>query len=211
MLRCYKLLIWLALLTFVSCNPYPRESQRIKAAFETAQQVYGDGENDTLLFIPELDKASVYYARKKDFGKAALSALYQGYAEKDYDKVLAMDAFKDAERYGEVIGDSLTMARAEYQMGKMLYDDIMMKEALALYGKSGAFFGNHYSERVLALNGSACCYIVLQDYHEADSCLNIALNFAELEGTDELKQKVLNNYAVLYLQQSDYCKALRVS
>ena len=208
MLRCYKLLIWLALLTFVSCNPYPRESQRIKAAFETAQQVYGDGENDTLLFIPELDKASVYYARKKDFGKAALSALYQGYAEKDYDKVLAMDAFKDAERYGEVIGDSLTMARAEYQMGKMLYDDIMMKEALALYGKSGAFFGNHYSERVLALNGSACCYIVLQDYHEADSCLNIALNFAELEGTDELKQKVLNNYAVLYLQQSDYCKAI---
>ena len=86
MLRCYKLLIWLALLAFVSCSPYPRESQRIKAAFETAQQVYDDGENDTLLFIPELDKASAYYARKKDFGKAALSALYQGYAEKDYDK-----------------------------------------------------------------------------------------------------------------------------
>lgn len=80
-----------------------------------------------------MDKASAYYARKKDFGKAALSALYQGYAEKDYDKVLAMDAFKDAERYGELIGDSLTMARAEYQMGKMLYNDYMYDDALMLF------------------------------------------------------------------------------
>lgn len=208
MLRCYKLLIWLALLIFVSCNPYPRESHRIKAAFETAQQVYGDGENDTLLFIPELDKASAYYARKKDFGKAALSALYQGYAEKDYDKVLAMDAFKDAERYGELIGDSLTMARAEYQMGKMLYYDYMHNEALELYGKSDVSFGNHYSEKVLALNGSACCYIMLEAYDKADSCLDRALHYAELEGVDESKQKVLNNYAVLCQVKGEYDMAV---
>lgn len=125
------------LLAMASCSRYPSESQRINSAFEQAQLVYSDGENDTLLFIPELDKASAYYARKKDFRKATLSALYKGYAEKDYDKVLAMDAFKDAERYGEVIGDSLTMARAEYQMGKMLYDDIMMKEALACMATRG--------------------------------------------------------------------------
>ena len=198
----------LALLSIASCSRYPSESQRINSAFEQAQLVYGDGENDTLLFIPELDKASAYYARKKDFGKAALSALYQGYAEKDYDKVLAMEAFKDAERYGELVGDSLTMARAEYQMGRLLYYEGMNKEALAMNAKSEALFGHHYSEKVLALNGSACCYIVLQDYHEADSCLNLALSFAELEGVDEFKQKVLNNFAVLYLERGDFGRAI---
>lgn len=208
MLRCYKLLIWLALLAFVSCSPYPRESQRIKAAFETAQQVYDDGENDTLLFIPELDKASAYYARKKDFGKAALSALYQGYAEKDYNKVLAMDAFKDAERYGELIGDSLTMARAEYQMGKMLYNDYMYDDALMLFGKSDANFGCHYTEKVMALNGSACSYMLLGAYDRADSSLNLALHYAELSGSVDTRNKVLNNYGVLYRKLGDYDKVI---
>lgn len=212
----HHIVLCVFLLAMASCSRYARESQRIKAAFEQAQQVYGDGENDTLLFIPELDKASAYYARKKDFGKAALSALYQGYAEKDYDKVLAMEAFKDAERYGELIGDSLTMARAEYQMGRMLYYDYMHNEALALYGKSDVSFGNHYSERVLALNGMACCYIHLESYEKADSCLSRSLYYAELDRADgELKQKVLNNYAVLcqvkgeYDMAVDYLKMIR--
>ena len=87
-----------------SCSPFPREKERMAAAMEQAESIYGDGnlmiETDTVLFIPGLSDASAYYARKKQFGKAALAALYNGYAEKDYDKEMAMNSFKDAERYG---------------------------------------------------------------------------------------------------------------
>lgn len=198
----------LALLSIASCSRYPSESQRINSAFEQAKQVYGDGENDTLLFIPELDKASAYYVCKKDFGKAAFSALYQGYAEKDYDKTLAMDAFKEAERYGELVGDSLTMARAEYQMGRMLYNDYLYDDALMLFDKSCAYFGCHYAEKVKALNGLACCYMLLGAYVRADSSLNLALHYAELSGSVDTRNKVLNNYGVLYSKLGDYDKAI---
>ena len=112
-----------------SCGPYSSEARRMDAAFEQARLVYGEGENDTLLFIPELDKASAYYASKKQYDKAALSALYHGYAEMDYDKAEAMEAFSNAERYGLLVNDCLTMARAQYQMGRMLYKDRIEKEA----------------------------------------------------------------------------------
>lgn len=194
---------------FTSCSPYPRESQRMAAAFEQAQLVYGEGENDTLLFIPELDKASAYYARKKDYGKAALAALYHGYAEKDYDKTLAMNAFKEAERYGEFVNDSLTVARAQYQMGRMLYYDGMKDEALSVTIKSDAYFGNHYKERSLAMNALACSYIHLNQYAKADSCLKLSLHYANLGKSEKTKQKALNNYAILYEMQGEYDMAIK--
>ena len=42
-----------AVVVLAACEHYPRESERIVAAFEQAQLVYGEGENDTVLFIPE--------------------------------------------------------------------------------------------------------------------------------------------------------------
>lgn len=195
-------------LGFMACSPYPSESKRMAMAFEQAQLVYGEGENDTLLFIPELNRASVYYARNNDYGKAALAALYHGYAEKDYDKTEAMNAFKDAERYGELVNDSLTVARARYQMGNLLYGDYIYEDAMGFFNKSEAYFGQHYSERSLALNSEACCYLILKDYSAADSCLCKALHYAYLGDSEMARQKVLNNYSVLYSKQKEYDKAI---
>jgi tetratricopeptide (TPR) repeat protein len=195
-------------MALAACGPYPRESKRMAEAFEQAQLVYGKGENDTLLFIPELDKASAYYAQKGDYGKAALAALYHGYAEKDYDKTLAMNAFKEAEQYGELVHDSLTVARAQYQMGRMLYGDYMHEESLSMFKKSDMNFGNHYGERALVMNAQACSYILLHDYDNADSCLSKSLFFAEQGDSNEAKQKALNNYAKLYQLQGEYGKAI---
>ncbi len=204
--RC--IIFWLVFMALAACSPYPRESKRMAEAFEQAQLVYGKGENDTLLFIPELDKASAYYAQKGDYGKAALAALYHGYAEKDYDKTLAMNAFKEAEQYGELVHDSLTVARAQYQMGRMLYGDYMHEESLSMFKKSDMNFGNHYGERALVMNAQACSYILLHDYDNADSCLSKSLFFAEQGDSNEAKQKALNNYAKLYQLQGEYGKAI---
>ena len=80
-----------------ACNPFPRESERMAEAMRQAEAVYGDGnllvETDTALFIPGLAEASGYYAGKKQYAKAALAALYNGYTERDFDKEAAMASF----------------------------------------------------------------------------------------------------------------------
>ena len=85
---------------FAACSPYPRESERMAEAMRQAEAVYGDGsllvETDTVLFIPGLAEASGYYAGKRQYGKAALAALYNGYTERDFDKEAAMASFKEA-------------------------------------------------------------------------------------------------------------------
>ncbi len=110
----------LAMLT--ACNS--RESQEMEQALEQAKAVYGNGnleiEVDTVLFIPGLSEAPDYFAGKRQYEKAALAALLNGYTEKDFDREAAMVSFKEAEHYGKLAQDSLTMARAEYWMGKYM-------------------------------------------------------------------------------------------
>lgn len=208
MWRCDRFLIILLLMALASCNPFFQESDHIEAAFKQAQLIYSEGENDTLLFIPELDKTSAYYVRKKDFKKAAQAALYYGYAEKDYDKTTATCAFKDAEHYSVLASDSLTMARAEYQLGRLLYYDGLNEEALNMFRKSDSCFGNHYDDKVLLSNAEACSFLFFKQYDEADSCFRRGLRLAELGVSNKTKNKLLNNYSVLYLQKGEYDKAI---
>lgn len=196
------------LLALCSCHPFPRESERMASAFEQAQLIYGNEENDTLLFIQELDKTSSYFVRKNDYGKAALSALYYGYSEMNYDKPTAMNAFKGAEHYGDVIHDSLTVARAQYQMGKLLFYDGRYEEAITVLKKADSNFGKYFKEKALNLNALACCYILLQEYEEAELCLEESLLYAKKGNSDETIQKTLNNYAVLYQIQGEMKKSI---
>jgi tetratricopeptide (TPR) repeat protein len=206
------LVISVFLIVLVACNPNPRESERMAAAMEQAESVYGDGnilmETDTVLFIPGLAEASAYFARKKQFDKAALAALYNGYAEKDYDKEMAMNSFKDAERYGEMIHDSLTVARAEYEMGKMCYYDSFARESLVFYKKANSFFGDRFTDRAFVLNGMAASHILLSEFDSAAMCLDQSLEYASLGHSIEAKRKALNNYSVLYRLTRDYVKAI---
>lgn len=206
--------LWIGLLlsavVLTACNS--RKSQEIAAAMAQAEAVYGDGnllvETDTALFIPGLAEASQYYAGKKQYGKAALAALYNGYTERDFDKEAAMVSFKDAERYGELAHDSLTVARAEYWMGKLLYDEYNHQEALDLLRQSDECFSDLYEERALATNLLACCYIHISDFDSALFCFNRSIEYADLSHSSLAKVKALNNLAVLYQLVNDYDKAI---
>lgn len=202
----------LALVLFISCSPYPREKERMAAAMEQAESIYGDGnlliEVDTALFVPGLSEAPAYYAHKKQFGKAALAALYNGYAEKDFDKELAMSSFKDAERYGEMVHDSLTVARAEYHMGKMLYYDGLYKESLTLNRIAYSNFGNRINDQSFILNGMATSYIMLAEFDSAATCLDLSLDYAEMGQCVKAKRKALNNYAILHKLTGNYDMAI---
>lgn len=193
---------------FMACDPYPRESERMEAALKQADSVYREGENDTALFIPGLEKASSYFADKKQYGKAALAALYNGYAEKDYDKAEAMESFKEAEHFGEIARDSLTMARARYQMGKLLYDEGRKEDALLSFKVSYGHFGNRIIERAFVENSLSVMYIMLNQFDSAEFHLQNSLLDAQKCHSTKLELKAWNNLAVLYQLQGNYDKSI---
>lgn len=194
-----------------------RESERMEMALLQGHALYGgsicdDKERpmlDKVVTLPELDIASDYYAERKEYGKAMLTAYYSGHSLLEAgDKASAMESFKKAEQYGNIVGDSLTVARAQYQMGKMLFDDFMEAESIVVLKNADSKFGDHEDERAFVKNLEAIAYIMTQKYDSAELLLNQGLECAEKGKSIHAKQKVLNNYAVFYRLQGNFEKAL---
>ena len=158
---------------------------------------------------PELERAAEYYAKKKKYAKAAHAALYSGFVQQHYnDKAAAMLSFKEAEHYGELAGDSLAVARAEYRMGRMLYYDGMNHEALVLLKASEIGLGDHQAEKAIVQNIIAACYLMLGNFENAENYLQNSMMFAEKRNIEKVKRKALNNYAVLFQLQGKYDQAI---
>lgn len=206
---------------------YFKEKQRMDMALLQAEALFGDrgqeipplmddeffDDKPFLSTSPELERAADYYAHKKQYAKAALAALYSGFIQQHYnEKQAAMQSFKDAERYGEMVKDSLTVARAEYWMGKMLLDDGRKQEALSVLKESDKGFGNHIAEKVLTLNVMGVCNMLLGDFDNAEICLKQCLLSLMQDGNSnhyKMNCRVLNNYAVLCRIQRNYYQATR--
>ena len=151
---------------------------------------------------PELERAAAYFARKKQYGRAATAALYSGFVQQHYgENKIAMQSFKDAEQYGDMAGDSLAVALAQCKMGKMLLGEHSYDEALVMFQSAENKFGNHLSCKALAQNMMAVCHLMVQDLGSAEDCLKQSLLLAEQGHINKVKHKVLNNYAVLYRLQ----------
>ena len=201
-----------------------RERERMDMALMQAEALFGDrgqeispvmdddffDDRGNVSTSPELERAAAYYARKEDYPKAAHAALYSGFVQQHYDeKEAAMRSFKEAEQYGMMAGDSLTVARAEYKMGKMLYDEYMKQDALEILKNAEEGFGKNPAECSLVENLMAACYLVLGDYENAEICLKKSLSFAEKGHYSKPMKKALNNYAVLYQLKGEYDKAFK--
>ena len=200
-----------------------RERERMDVALLQAEALFGDrgqelspvmdddffDDRGNLSTSPELERAAAYYAKKEDYAKAAHAALYSGFVQQHYDeKEAAMRSFKEAEQYGMMASDSLTVARAEYKMGKMLFDEYMKQDALEILKNAEEGFGKNPAECSLVENLMAACYLVLGDYENAEICLKKSLSFAEKGHYSKPRLKALNNYAVLYQLKGEYTKAL---
>ena len=200
-----------------------RERERMDMALLQAEALFGDrgqeispvmdddffDDRGNVSTSPELERAAAYYAKKEDFAKAAHAALYSGFVQQHYDeKEAAMRSFKEAEQYGMMAGDSLTVARAEYKMGKMLFDEYMEQEAQDMFRKSKKFIGNHHTERASIENSEAVTCIMMGQFDNADSCLQRGMILAEKGHSDKVIRKIHNNYSVLYRLQGKYDQAV---
>lgn len=151
------LMLGLLLPTCVSLN----DSERMEEALAQGEVLYGQGENDSLVFVPGLEQAASYFAERKQYSKAAHAALYNGYAElAAHDKVAAMHSFKEAEQYGGQANDSLTVSWAQYEMGRLLCNEERTEEALSILRESDTNFGSFMTGRALAYNLMACSYLI---------------------------------------------------
>ena len=166
-------------------------------------------DHDTVSTSPELERAAAYYARKKQYAKAAHAALYSGFVQQHYnEKEAAMRSFKEAEQYGKLVIDSLTMAQAEYWMGKMLYNEGREQEALNSLMTSERFIENRYADKATIENSMAVVYILLNQNDSAELCLQQSVLHAEKGHSNRVKRKILNNYSVLYRLEGKYDQAI---
>ncbi len=202
-----------------------RERERMDMALLQAEALFGDrgqeispvmddeffDDRGNVSTSPELERAAAYYARKEDYPKAAHAALYSGFVQQHYDeKENAMRSFKEAEQYGMMAGDSLTMARAEYKMGKMLIDDGMEQEALTVLQSAMLRFCDHFIDKALAQNLMGVCNILQGDVDNAEKCLRFSSLSLEQSHTksSNVYHIIWNNYAVLYRIQGKYDQAI---
>ncbi len=201
------------------------ERERMDMALLQAEALFGDrgdavspimdddffDDKGNLSTSPELERAAAYYSRKKQYAKAAHAALYSGFVQQHYnEKEAAMQSFKDAEHYGKMVKYSLTVAQAEYKMGKLLLDDGMTKEALSMLQAANLGFGNRFVDKALAQNMMGVCYMLQKDVDNAEICLQQSLSDAEKSScnSNKVNRKIWNNYAVLYRIQRKYDKAI---
>ena len=170
-------------------------SQRIKA-----KKIYT---------MPELERSADYFADKGDYLKASYGALYSGYVLRELrDDDAAMICFKDAAKYAEITGDSLTYARANYNIARLLYQKFLDKEALPIIKTADAYFGTKYDERALAQNLMSLSYFDKKDYTGAEKCLKQGLSYANKTNSKHAWQKLMNNYSVCYREQGKFDEAI---
>ena len=170
-------------------------SQRIKA-----KKIYT---------MPELERSADYFADKGDYLKASYGALYSGYVLRELrDDDAAMVCFKDAAKYAEITGDSLTYARAQYNVARLLYKKYIEDQAIELLLKTEKAFGNNYAERALALNLMAVSNIVLDRFDDAEKCLKHSITYATISKSTKAYRKSMNNYSVLHREKGETEEAI---
>ena len=201
------------------------ERERMDMALLQAEALFGDhgqeispvmdddffDEHANLSTSPELERAAAYYAGKKQYAKAAHAALYSGFVQQHYnEKEAAMRSFKEAEQYGKLAIDSLTVAQAQFKMGKMLLDTGMKQEALAMLQTAHSNFGNRFVDKALTQNILSVCYLLQGDFDNAETYLHQSLLDMEISQSEvnKLNRKIWNNYAVLYRIQGKHDQAI---
>lgn len=214
-----RTILGLSLLAFfASCHGPQREARRMEMALLQGEALFShvsldDDDIDSVLSrfspSPDLEQAAAYYAKKKEYAKAAHAALYSGYVQQYYnDQTTAMQSYKEAEQYGTLAEEDLVVAKARCKMGMMLYDEFLYDEALSCFRQSECGFEGFGDELSSIKNMMAASYIMLHQFDSAEICLIESLQIADDVHSSSAQLNALNNYSVLYQQKKEFDLAL---
>ena len=153
-MRVFKFFGIALLLVLFSCNTSTDKYEAMDTILKEANAIYQhpngerfDINNDTIQLSPKLMEAASFFILTHDNEKTAKAFLLYGYAQKENgDKTSAMKSFKDAEYYSIISEDSLTTARAKFNIAKLLFDDKDYDLLLGTALTADKYFGKNYAE-----------------------------------------------------------------
>ena len=196
------LLLFGVVLLFPACNTKSK-TERMQAVVKevrTKYKAYEDISQDDQIF-----EAYDYFVKQKDYENAAPAALYSGcvrQAKKEYES--AMNCYKEADKYGRMVGDSVSAAFAQYYIGDLLNNSGNEAEAVVNYKAAAELWGDSLSRKAKCLNAVAMMNIVNDEYDSAFVYLEQALNNAQISSDKVTEASVWNNYSVAYQLLDDY-------
>lgn len=194
---------------------YFSEDERMEMALLQARAIYGNDRDATdptqsngnflldkvmnhTYTSPDLDRAPAYFAKKSQPQKAALAALYKGYdLQTIYADSLALLSFEEATKYGLCAGDSLTIARAFFQMGRHLHWMDKYKEAAAALDSADRYFGNRLYERAFVQNMMGVNQCFLEEFNDAAIHLANSIDFAFESGNEDAQWRAMFNQGIM--------------
>jgi len=205
MIKKRFLLLLGVVLLLPACNTKSK-SERMQAVVDevrTKYKAYEDISQDDQIF-----EAYDFFVKQKDYGNAAPAALYSGcvrQAKKEYEA--AMNCYKEADKYGQMVGDSVSAAFAQYYIGDLLNAAGNEADAITNYKAAAALWGDSLSRKARCLNAVAMMDLVVDEYDSAFVYLNQALNLAQTSKDKVTEASVWNNYSVAYQLLDKYDNA----
>ena len=190
-----------------ACNTKSKTErmQAIVAEVRAKYKAFEDISNEDQIF-----EAYDFFVKQKDYENAAPAALYSGcvrQAKKEYES--AMNCYKEADRYGRMVGDSVSAAFAQYYIGDLLNNSGNEAEAVVNYKAAADLWGDSLSRKAKCLNAVAMMNIVNDAYDSAFVYLDQALQLAQTSEDRITEASVWNNYSVAYQLLDDYDAAKR--
>ena len=143
-----------------------------------------------------------------DMRQAACDALETACIQRDSGNMMeAMRLFKEAEHYGLLADDTLTVAHARYQIACCLGLYADEEEVMSLLKAADEGFGDHYDERAKVVSYIGDYYQFHRQFDSAEVYLNRAMDYAERSGSMEAKQWVLSAFHAMYFNEGAYEKS----
>ena len=144
----------------------------------------------------------------RDVKQVAQDALENARIQLDSgNKVEAMRLFKEAERYGLMANQTLTVAHARYHIAQCLGYYADKEEVISLLKAAAEGFGNNYSDRSEALRELGDFYQYHGQFDSSAYYLDQALEYAEQSGATEAKRDCLSAFHAMYFNAGDYEKS----
>ena len=112
--------------------------------------------------------------------------------------------FKEAEHFGLLAYDTLTVAHARFNIAKCLGVYADEKEFISLLKAADEGFGDDYTDRAKVLTVLSDYYQFHRQFDSAEIYLNRAMDYAERSGSIDAKRWVLSAFHVKCFNAGEY-------
>ena len=144
----------------------------------------------------------------KNVRQAAHDALENARIQLDSgNKMDAMRLFKEAEHYGLLADDTLTVAHARFNIARCLGVYADEEEIFPLLRAADEGFGDDYAERAKVVTVWGDYYQFHRQFDSAEVYLNRAMDYAERSGSMEAKRWALSAFHAMYFNAKEYEKS----